>query len=162
MRLTAVALASLLFACTVDGDNASNNAESELNEGMAAPGAVPPGQQPVSGEPATAPTGDVSLRASPERVSAGATVTLTLNNGSQGRLGYNLCTSVLQRAAGEEVRTDRVCTMELRILEPGRTATYSYDLPGTLEDGSYRFSASVDRMDDGAPTALTSNAIEVR
>lgn len=159
MRPTAVALASLLFACTVDGENASNNAESaELNGGLA----VPPAQQPPTGEGATVPAGDIGLRASPERVGPGASVTLTLNNGSRGRLGYNLCTSLLQTAAGEEVRSDRVCTMELRILEPGRAATYSYDLPSALEDGSYRFSTSVEPMDDGAPTTFTSNAIEVR
>jgi hypothetical protein len=38
----------------------------------------------------------------------------------------------------EAVLADRICTMELRILEPDRSARYEYDLPQGLARGEYR------------------------
>lgn len=178
MRLATIAIASLLAACTQAEDNAASNADGDLNVDMNLPapvgspgdpgnGAVPPessppAQPPGNGETSPEPSGEISLRASPQQVSSGATVTLTLSNGTRGRLGYNLCTTALQTASGGEVRTDRVCTLELRTLDAGGNATYAYELPTRIEAGRYRFSTGLERMDSSSRTTVTSNTIEVR
>lgn len=164
MRLTVLALASLLFACTQQGENAASNAQAEANAQAPAGGnqSAPSDRQPSNGEARPEPSDEISLEAAPQQVNAGATVQLTLVNGTEQSLGYNLCTSTLQTGGGSEIQTDRVCTMELRMLEPGETTTYPYDLPGVLEDGSYRFTTSVQRMGSGNRSMVTSNSIEVR
>lgn len=117
---------------------------------------------PVHNAPVPTPPGDVTLAASPPQASAGSTIVLSLANGSALEIGYNLCTSALQSASGTVVQTDRVCTMELRILAPGATATYNHELPASLPAGTYRFSTSIERMQSGDRTSVTSNAFEVR
>lgn len=178
MRVAAIALASLLFACTAADENAAANedggADVEMNGGgdgsalpesgnpATPPAGTPPVQPPSNGDERPDPSSEVSLRASPLQLDAGETVTLTLSNGTSGRLGYNLCTSALQTASGGEVRTDRVCTLELRTLEPGRSASYPYELPVSLESGSYRLSTGIERLDGGARTTTTSNTFTVQ
>lgn len=176
MRLTALALGLLLCACTVGGDNASENAEANgavstgtvnatgnaATDGEAAP---PGSQQPQPaqpGAPAPLPSGSVDLSVAPTRVAAGATMTLTLRNGSRGQIGYNLCTSAIETSAGRTVPSDRVCTMELRTLEPGRSANYSYELPRRIAAGSYRFVTNVGPVDGGVRSVVRSNNFEVR
>lgn len=167
MRLIVLAPLLLLFACAQGNENAASDPQ-ELNAALNGeapagrnPGA-PAGQQPSTAPPAAEQPGEISFSASPEKVDAGATVLLSLANGTGEPLGYNLCTSTLQSADGTEMRSDRACTMELRILEPGGSTTYSFDLPGILEDGTYRFSTDLQRMNSGARAAVTSNSIEIR
>lgn len=96
--------------------------------------------------------GVVTLRHSPERPVPGGRVTLILRNGSTGTVGYNLCTSALTQelATGwEAVPSDRVCTMELRLLDPGQEDEFVLELPGDLDPGSYRFETVVERMPEG-------------
>lgn len=183
MRFRALMLALLLSGCTADDDNAALNAAAnvsgsgELNaadpprndagaDGAADEAAPPPGsppaQQPPAGAPGEQPSGAVTLSAAPARVAPGATMTLTLSNGSRGQVGYNLCTSAIETAAGRAVRTDRMCTMELRTLGPGRSTVYAYELPASIGPGSYRFSTSVERMDPGTRGVVRSNSFEVR
>jgi predicted carbohydrate-binding protein with CBM5 and CBM33 domain len=70
----------------------------------------------------------------------GQRVLLTLRNGSATPVSYNLCSSTLQRGLSwEAVETDEVCTMELRTLEPGGTATFEKTLPSELRSGEYRY-----------------------
>ena len=107
------------------------------------------------------PSEAISLAVTPPAASAGSAMTLTLSNGSQQAIGYNLCTSQLQTAPGSTVRTDRVCTLELRTLDPGRTTTYSYELPTGLPAGEYRFTTNVERMQTGGQTTVTSNSFQV-
>lgn len=69
------------------------------------------------------------------------TITITLDNTSSATVGYNLCTSSLERRTGDEwqpVPSDRVCTMELRMLEPGEQAGFPLPLPPDLTPGEYR------------------------
>lgn len=120
---------------------------------------APPGND---GTPVLPPSGRVTLAAAPPGTSAGATMTLTLANSSRRTVGYNLCTSDLQTSAGTSVKTNRVCTMELRTLQPGRRATYQYELPDSLPDGRYRFSTGVQRMPNGSRITVTSNSFRVR
>lgn len=175
MRYRALPLAALLLACAAPEGNRADNmaaggegnggapAEVPINDGgtpppAPAPAPTPDGQQPAGDSERTAA---ITLSASPESLSPGATVTLRLANGSRGQVGYNLCTSALETAAGAAVRTDRVCTMELRTLEAGQSATYGYELPAGLEPGSYRFSSGVEWMAAGNRTNVTSNSIRV-
>ncbi len=106
----------------------------------------------------------VTLSVEPTSVSAGASVTLVLRNGSASPVGYNLCTSGLQRSEGgawAPVASDRVCTMELRTLAAGEEARYPLGLPGGLEAGEYRFLTSLDRMDAAGPDSVTSETFRV-
>jgi hypothetical protein len=104
----------------------------------------------------------VSLAAAP----AGAgTVRLILDNGASEPIGYNLCTSTLQRHDGNRwssIRTDEVCTMELRILEPGRSATFDKTFPSGLSAGEYRYVTSVEDPLGGAQRTIASGSFGVQ
>lgn len=74
---------------------------------------------------------------------AGASLPLELVNASESTLGYNLCTNGrLERLrAGQWVLVDvseRVCTLDLRILAANTRRDEGYRLPTTLEAGTYR------------------------
>ena len=101
-----------------------------------------------------------------EAYEAPATAVVRLKNPHPFALGYNLCTSVLERQIGDSWRTselgnDRVCTMELRILKPGETATFSAELDGRLPAGSYRYRTSVERMGEGTSEQVASNTFRI-
>lgn len=116
------------------------------------------------------PSADVALTTNAVAYAPGGEVQLTLRNIYSQRIGYNLCSSQLERTVNgswERVDEDRVCTMELRLLGPGEEATYTIKLPGTLADGTYRYVTNVDSMDDttkppGDDGHLTSNPFEVQ
>lgn len=172
VRKSLIIIAALISACTVSEDNGAMNedmnAPSDSNGGTdvptqpdgnqpaPAPGTPSP-QQPPAPEPATS----VTFSAAPSRVAAGATMNLTLSNGSRQQVGYNLCTSAIETSAGRSVPTDRICTLELRTLNPGQRATYSYELPDRLSAGNYRFSTGIEWMDAGTRTVVRSNGFEV-
>jgi hypothetical protein len=114
-----------------------------------------------AGEPDLEP--GLSLTTEPAVATAGQPVTLKLNNQTAWPVGYNLCTSLLEREADgrwEAIREERVCTMELRMLAPGSAAEEQIDLPAPLEPGNYRFSANVE--DRGAIEQISSEAFQVR
>lgn len=78
---------------------------------------------------------------------SGQAVVLTLRNDSGAAVGYNLCSSTLQRRAGgtwENVPTDRMCTMEIRNLDSGGAATFDHTLPDGTAAGEYRYVTIVD------------------
>lgn len=92
----------------------------------------------------------VDLGMEPSTVSAGDSVTLILTNHGPDAVGYNLCTSELQRRAAEAwspVPSDRVCTMELRTLPAGEEARFTARLPAELAAGEYRYRATVYALD---------------
>ena len=174
MRIQPLALAVLLFACADPQDNRVDQADNGITDepilvddgGSNAalhpgqPGAPGP-EQPAPEQPAPDPSGEVTLSAAPPSAAAGATMTLTLANGLDQPIGYNLCTSGLVRN-GTSVQTDRVCTMELRTLQPGARTTYGWELPDDLPDGSYRFTTGVERMTSGSRLVVSSNGFIVR
>lgn len=107
---------------------------------------------------------DISLDVVPEEARAGATVELVLANETSGSIGYNLCTSSLERRTSggwAGVQTDRVCTMELRTLAAGETARYPYDLPTDLPEGEFRFLTTVELMDEGGRQTVWSEPFVV-
>lgn len=105
------------------------------------------------------------LAVEPTQSSAGGQVTLTLMNRSEQALGYNLCPVAIERLVGDawEERSERpaeFCTMELRVLDPGASATYEHTVP-SLPPGTYRFRASVERPLGGEQAAVVSEQFEV-
>jgi hypothetical protein len=103
------------------------------------------------------------VRFSAERVSAG-TVRLTLDNGAPHRIGYNLCHSALERRAGNtwtQAGTSEVCTMDLRILNPGHDATFEKQLPPGLPAGEYRYVTSIESPLGTTQNGITSNSFRV-
>jgi hypothetical protein len=86
---------------------------------------------------------DISLTA----VRTDRTVRLTLRNQSGSSAGYNLCTSGLQRrTAGSwsALETGDICTMEIRTLRSGASATFDKTLPDDVMSGEYRYTTSVE------------------
>lgn len=167
MRRHALIVVLLLGACSPADENTvlnvpanvTANAQSNATGSTADGGAPGPPQAPTT--PGALESG-FTLSAAPASAAAGATMTLTLRNGSRSQGGYNLCTSGLETAAGVPVASDRMCTMELRTLAPGTSATYAYEIPARLAGGSYRFVTNVERMNAGARTIVRSNNFEVR
>lgn len=117
---------------------------------------------PPLGSGSSAP--DVSLAVEPAAASTGESITLLLRNESSGAIGYNLCTSGLERQVGgdwQAVPSDRVCTMELRTLEPGQQARHAAELPGGLPPGRYRYHTTVERLGAGLRDAVRSEPFRV-
>ena len=132
-----------LAACRSDGEAGGSTADADLDP---------------------APVTDVVLRVSPDRVESGAFVHLILRNESDASVGYNLCTSVLERRTTdgwEPVPSERVCTMELRTLSPGERAEYELEIPAGLAEGRYRATTTVERMGAGTRHAVWSDRFQV-
>ncbi|HEX2167968.1 MAG TPA: hypothetical protein VHG09_12110 [Longimicrobiales bacterium] len=110
------------------------------------------------------PADDVHLTVAPENATPGDSMTLTLRNETTEQIGYNLCTSSLQRqtAGGwATVPSDVVCTMELRTLEPDQEASYRTALPDDLASGQYRYTTSAEAMETGGGYGIMSNTFDV-
>ncbi len=110
------------------------------------------------------PGSGASLRAEADAFIPGGGVRLVLENASDEVLGYNLCTHALERNDGGEWKVlpiPRVCTMELRLLNPGAGAGYDATLPEDLSAGDYRFRIAVGFMDSERHRDLASVAFQV-
>jgi hypothetical protein len=113
--------------------------------------------------PGTQPSG-VSLGVTPDRVVAGDSVTLLLSNGTPSGIGYNLCTSALERRSGsgwQALASDRICTMELRTLASGEQVRYPMDLPTGLAPGEYRFHTTIELLDGGGRSEVRSESFRI-
>ena len=103
---------------------------------------VPQGAGDSASAPADGATSPIAITVDRETYSPGAGVGLRLENRSESRFGYNACQRRVEREAGSGWLTiaepDRVCTMEIRMLDPHATKTDRTDLPGALEPGRYR------------------------
>ncbi|MQA90627.1 MAG: hypothetical protein GEU90_10390 [Gemmatimonas sp.] len=106
-----------------------------------------------------------TLEVDPAMAAPGDSVTLILRNGTEGEVGYNLCSSGLEQRIDEEtwepIPAERFCTMELRMLAAGEEATYSIGLPSELEPGEYRFTTSIERLPAGAFGEIQSEVFAV-
>jgi hypothetical protein len=97
---------------------------------------------------------DVSLTA----VRTDRTVRLTLRNQSGSAVGYNLCTSGLQRRTADKwsvTETGDICTMEIRTLRSGASATFDKTLPDDVGSGQYRYATNVEW--EGKAVVVTSD-----
>jgi hypothetical protein len=91
-------------------------------------------------------------------------VRLILQNGWEAAVGYNLCTSVLESRNGADwtaIRTDEICTMELRTLPAGQDATFEKSLPPGLAAGEYRYVTSVEIPAGSPQTRVATSAFRV-
>lgn len=105
----------------------------------------------------------VSLSAAPDAAQPGS-IALTLHNGADGPITYNLCASSLQRSSGttwETVPEQRACTLELRTLDPGADATQSIALPAGTSSGEFRYSTSVGLTSPEESVTVASNSFMV-
>jgi hypothetical protein len=113
-----------------------------------------------------AETAFAELRVNRSMVAAGGEIELTLVNRSQNQIGYNLCTASLERLLAEEWQQvpespAEVCTMELRILQPGGSDSFQHTMPAALQAGVYRFRTGVEYPLGDSFTAVTSGRFEV-
>jgi hypothetical protein len=103
--------------------------------------------------------------AAPVELSAerdGTRVVLTLRNRSDSPVGYNLCSSSLQRRTGTTWRvvpTGEMCTMEIRELNAGGSATFEKTLPANAGRGEYRYVTTIERAGEGVE--LASNTLTI-
>jgi hypothetical protein len=90
---------------------------------------------------------DVDLAADSDTLRPGETVQLTLSNGTDKTVSYNLCWSILESRTDKgwtEVELGRACTAEALSIEPGGSATYDLDLPDDVSSrGVHRFKTTV-------------------
>lgn len=110
-----------------------------------------------------APSTSAPIFFTAERVAAGR-IRLALDNGSSAPIGYNLCTSELQRRSGTEwtaVPTDEVCTMELRTLDPGHDATFEKRLPSGLAAGDYRYMTRIESPVGGTMVSVATEPFQL-
>ncbi|HEX6924846.1 MAG TPA: immunoglobulin-like domain-containing protein [Longimicrobiaceae bacterium] len=95
---------------------------------------------------------DITLSVEPTSAAPGDSVELVLRNNSSSDVGYNLCSSGLERrveSGWEQVPSDRLCTMELRTLPPGDEARYTLQLPADLAPGEYQAITNAGPVDGG-------------
>jgi hypothetical protein len=115
--------------------------------------AMPPAQTSTT-EPQK--SADITLSAEKR---GSANVMLTLRNASDTAILYNLCPSQLQRRTSggwENVPTDEMCTMELRELRPGASATFEKTLPSSAGPGDYRYQTRVHKGETAIDVASNS------
>lgn len=107
---------------------------------------------------------DVMFTVEPTTVAAGDSILLGLDNGTAEQIGYNLCASSLERQTQEGwalLTTEVVCTMELRLLEPGQAGSYPMWLPAGLTPGEYRYRTTIHVMQRNETHQVTSNTFRV-
>jgi hypothetical protein len=112
----------------------------------------------AAGGDASRPAVGLQFTVSPRYPTAGDSVTLTLSNGEAAAVGLNLCTARLIRGAsgpGDSVPEERMCTMELRILEPGAADSVRLVLPDTLSGPSYHYLLTVERQGAGETVEIS-------
>jgi hypothetical protein len=104
--------------------------------------------------PSQSPTTGVVIALDRTTYSPGSQVQLRITNHTTDQLGFNPCTRSIERRAGNGwtliVERERVCTMQLYLLEPHATRVESTDLPVSLERGMYRLVLSFTRENAGA------------
>ena len=115
---------------------------------------------PMQGRDASA---RVTLTTDRATYSPGETVNITLKNGADGAVGYNLCARTLERRASvswEQVQrfpeAPNVCTMNLLNLSAGESARVEAIIPASATAGRYRLT-----FPGSPPEARTTNEFAV-
>jgi hypothetical protein len=142
-RLLATAATLLLMtACQVDGDTHG-----------------------LYGARSSAPL-DASIRTDRQEYPAGSAITVRLVNTTARSVGYNLCTSQLERN-DEEVGWTRVrqaeeaCTQELRTLRPRQSTVFTFKIAPHIKPGEYRVASDVRDLQAGTAVTLVSAPFKV-
>lgn len=145
MRLTALAIASIILACASPGRDAPDTSASS---------AAGEASRDTSSRPPGAASSPVELRVDQSEYAPGAAMTLTLVNTTADTFAFNPCTRHLEREAGTgwaRIEEDRVCTMEAWMLEPRATRSGDTELPSSLQPGRYRVTLSLSRQGPPPP-----------
>ena len=118
-----------------------------------------------SPSPQQSPASGVVIALDRASYSPGSRVELRLTNHTTDRLGFNPCTRSIERRVGGAwtliLERDRVCTMQLYLLEPHATRVESTDLPASLERGTYRLVLSFTRENTGVTPPTPAPAFRV-
>ena len=115
-------------------------------------------------EPQTAEAREESPLQLHAQRTAESTIVLTLRNESPATVGYNLCSSTLERRTGGSWKTvpeEIVCTRELRTLAQGASATFDRHVRPALPPGEYRFVTQVESPLGGRMTSVASNSLTI-
>lgn len=99
------------------------------------------------------------------KVDSSRSVDLFLTNNSSYPIGYNLCSSALERRNGQEsvpVPLDIVCTTELRNLPPGEQDVFRHSIPADLPAGYYRMTTRVESPIGSSAVPVASSTFELR
>ena len=128
--------------------------------GLAACGTSPPSDTAQDVAPS-----DIALTTNLPSYGPGGEVTIRLRNATQRQYGYNLCNSQVQRLQGASwvqfQAAAEICTMELRMLQPGGEATFAFRLQQNIPAGQYRVQTSVEDQAANQSQVLTSNTFAV-
>ena len=95
----------------------------------------------------------------------GETAEVTLRNGTDQPLGYNLCLSARERGGnGQWVRFEplRLCTDVLHTLAPGAETSLQEPITAEWQPGEYRIVTTVERMRSGARAEVFTPPFTVR
>jgi hypothetical protein len=120
---------------------------------------------PMSEHPSTstAPHSGVTITLDRTRYAPGSQVELRVTNHTNDTVGFNPCTRIIERRQGDAWVTvpepDRVCTMEIWLLDPHASRTGRTDLPASLTPGTYRLALVLTRESSGAPPATPAPSI---
>jgi hypothetical protein len=123
---------------------------------LASCAAVTPAPQSSSSSIISSATG---VRFGAERVSR-EVIRLSLDNGAQQPIGYNLCNSELQRHSDSEwvsVPSDDLCTMQLMTLNSGHDATFEKRLPASHPTDEYRYVTRIESPIGNEPVLVATD-----
>lgn len=146
-----IALAALLVACQPSADT-STPAPGQTSYTKGTP-TVTRSETTMASDTSRPRPGaaEVTLTLDRTSYSSGADVTMRIQNSGRDTLGYNPCSNrVVERQDGSSwtavPEPNRMCTMELRLLNPGQTQTAGTDLPSPLPAGTYRIALTLGRQ----------------
>jgi len=108
---------------------------------------------------------DVTITLDRTTYTPASTVQVTVTNGSLVVLGYNQCSSrTVERQSGQTwaaiPEPGRMCTMELRLLNPKETQTFGVTLPQNATAGTYRLVLGLSRQGPVASDAQQTTSVQ--
>ena len=113
---------------------------------------------------AEAPAG-VAYSVQPGSAVPGGSAVVTLRNGSNEPIGYNLCIGALERREADlwvpALSSANACSPALSMLAPGEEASAETALPAGLEGGDYRFVTQVGLAGNWARSQVRSESFSV-
>lgn len=97
----------------------------------------------------------------------GSRVGLRITNNTGSTLGYNACTRTIEHNNNGNwspiPEPNRMCTMQINLIEPGQTRSDATDLPNSMPVGTYRIVISMSRQEtNGGVITARSNSFTVR
>lgn len=97
---------------------------------------------------------------------ASTLISLRLTNRTGRTVGYNLCRARLERQTGDgwqEIRASLgdACTMELRGLRPGQSATFTFRTATQTPPGMYRVRTELHEQQGGATIEAVSTIFRI-